>query len=326
MIRQRLSLVVLGAFLGALLLCDWGTSALRSQTQSSRRTEVAPATPAASDFPAELVNFAPAPQNPVFTAQGPGHWDVKIRERGWILQEGAAWHLWYTGYDGTREGMRLLGYATSSDGLKWTPHPENPIYRDHWVEDMMVVKNGDTYYMFAEGLHDQAQLLTSTDRVHWKREGTLDIRYTDGKPLTPGPFGTPAAWFENDTWHLFYERKDEGVWLATSRDLKVWTNRQDEPVLVPGPGDYDRKMIALNQILKHDGRYFALFHGSGTEQAPRTWTTDIAVSSDLLHWHKYPKNPLVPGNTSSGIVVHDGKQFRLYTMHGQVDVYFPPAK
>lgn len=322
MMRKRLSVFALGCFLCALLLCDWGVSALRSQAQTSLRAEAA----TAGDFPAELVDFAAAPQNPVFIAQGPGHWDVKIRERGWILHEGDAWHMWYTGYDGTREGIRLLGYATSTDGLKWTPHPGNPLDREHWIEDMMVVKRGDTYYMFAEGAHDQAQLLTSTDRVHWKREGTLDIRYTDGKPLTPGPFGTPAAWFEDGTWYLFYERKDEGVWLATSRDLKVWTNRQDEPVLVPGPGDYDRKMIALNQILKHDGRYYALFHGSGTEQAPRTWTTDIAVSSDLMHWRKYPKNPLVPGNTSSGIVVHDGKQFRLYTMHGQVDVYFPSAK
>src|SRR5262245_724257 len=55
-------------------------------------------------YPPQLVNFEPAPapppKNPVFTAAGPGHWDVKIRERGWIIREGDAWHLWYTGYDG----------------------------------------------------------------------------------------------------------------------------------------------------------------------------------------------------------------------------------
>ena len=28
-------------------------------------------------------------------------------------------------------------------------------------------------------------------------------------------------------------------------------------------------------------------------------------------------------NKSSGILVHDGKQYRLYTMHDRVDVYFP---
>lgn len=283
------------------------------------------AEPAAAEivFPPELVKFTPGAQNPVFTGAGPGHWDAKIRERGWIMREGGAYHLWYTGYDGTREGIRQLGYATSSDGLHWNRHPDNPLCPGQWVEDMMVVQDGETYYMFAEGLHDQAQLLTSTDRVHWERRGALDIRYTDGKPLTPGPFGTPTAWLEDGVWHLFYERMDAGVWLAKSRDLKTWTNVQDEPVLVPGPGEYDQRMIALNQIVKHQGLYYAYYHGSGSPQAPRAWTTDVAASRDLLHWTKYSGNPLAPGDTSSGILVNDGRAWRLYTMHGQVDVYYP---
>jgi beta-1,2-mannobiose phosphorylase / 1,2-beta-oligomannan phosphorylase len=283
-------------------------------------------TSATADFPSELVDFAPGSQNPVFAAAGAGHWDVKIRERGWILREGDTYHLWFTGYDGTRDGIKQLGYATSADGIHWTRHPGNPLVRGHWVEDMMVVKHDDTYYMFAEGLNDHAQLLTSKDRVNWDRRGTLDIRTTDGKPLAPGPFGTPTAWLENGSWHLFYERMDAGVWLATSKDLKIWTNVQDEPVLVPGPGDYDRKMIAVNQIVKHRGAYFAYYHGSGSETAPRTWNTNVARSTDLVHWQKYPGNPLVAQNKSSGIVVFDGRQFRLYTMHEQVDVYYPRGK
>jgi len=276
----------------------------------------------AADFPAELVDFMPGPDNPVFAAAGPGHWDVKIRERGWILREGETYHLWYTGYDGTREGIRQLGYATSPDGLHWTRHPDNPLLPEQWVEDMMVIRDGDTYYMFAEGRNDQAQLLTSKDRVHWNREGTLDIRLTNGEPIKPGPFGTPTAWLENGIWYLFYERMDLGVWLATSKDMKVWTLVQDEPVIVLGPGDYDKYMIALNQIVKRGDVYFAYYHGSGDKMAPRAWTTNVARSTDLVHWEKYPGNPLVDGNKSSGIVVFDGRQYRLYTMHDQVDVYF----
>jgi hypothetical protein len=273
-------------------------------------------------FPAELVEFVPGPHNPVFAAE-PGHWDAKIRERGWILREGETYHLWYTGYDGSRDGIRQLGYATSSDGLHWIRSPENPLCRGHWVEDMMVAKLGDTYYMFAEGLHDRAQWLTSQDRVHWERRGTLDIRMTDAKPIASGPFGTPTAFHENDTWHLFYERLDLGVWLAKSDDLKVWINVQDEPVIRPGPGEYDKQLIALNQVIKYRGQYFAYYHGSGDEKAPRRWTTDVARSSDLIHWEKFSANPIVEGDESSGIVVFDGSQYRLYTMHDRVDVYFP---
>ncbi len=312
-------LVALLVLLAAVLL---GMPAL----ETSRATARAEAESNAAEFPPELVNFVADPKNPVFSAQGAGHWDVKIRERGWIMREGDAWHLWYTGYDGTREGIKQLGYATSADGLHWTPHADNPLVRGHWVEDMMVVKRGDTYYMFAEGLNDHAQLLTSTDRVHWNREGILDIRTADGKPLTAGPFGTPTAWLEGDTWHLLYERFDAGVWLATSRDLKVWTNVQDAPVLVPGPEKYDHNMIAVNQVIKHKGAYYAYYHGSGDDAAPRAWTTNVARSTDLLHWQKYPGNPIVAGDKSSGIVVFDGRQFRLYTMHVAVDVYLPRTK
>ena len=63
-------------------------------------------------FPPELTKFEPIALNPVFTARGEGHWDVKHRERGWIVREGDLWRMWFTGYDGTKTGQRQLGYAT----------------------------------------------------------------------------------------------------------------------------------------------------------------------------------------------------------------------
>lgn len=279
---------------------------------------------AADEFPPQLVRFQPYDKNPVFRGAGGDAWDAKIRERGWILRDGDAWRMWYTGYTASEKPQMMLGYATSPDGLSWTRHPGNPIYGEHWVEDMMLVKQGDKYHMFAEGLDDQAQLLTSHDGLKWHREGRLDVRYVKGEPIKPGPYGTPTAWFEDGVWNLFYERSDLGVWLARSSDLKVWTNVQDEPVLTLGPGSYDKLMIAMNQIIKHEGRYYAYYHGSGTPEKPRLWTTNIAVSTDLVHWKKFGGNPLLPEreNKSSGIVVHDGKQFRLYTMHPEVNVHF----
>src|SRR5579872_2355678 len=280
---------------------------------------------AGDEFPPELVRFQPYEKNPVFQGAGDDAWDARIRERGWIMRDGDLWRMWYTGYGKADNAPMMLGYATSRDGLAWARYADKPIYREHWVEDMMVVRQGETYYMFAEGLNDRAQLLSSADGIKWRREGPLDIRYVDGQPLSEGPYGTPTAWFEEGVWHLFYERKDEGVWLARSRDMKTWTNVQDEPVLSPGSGSYDRLMIALNQIIRHDGRYYAYFHGSGTAEKPRLWTTNVAVSTDLVHWKKYAGNPLLPEreNKSSGIVVHDGKQYRLYTMHPAVQVHFP---
>src|SRR5690349_9466456 len=49
-------------------------------------------------FPRELVDFVQQGNGPVFEGAGPGHWDVKIRERGWVLRENGGYRLWYTGY------------------------------------------------------------------------------------------------------------------------------------------------------------------------------------------------------------------------------------
>ncbi|MCR9229409.1 MAG: glycosylase [bacterium] len=277
-------------------------------------------------FPEELTKFVPYQHNPIFEAQGPGHWDVKIRERGWIMPEGDLYHLWFTGYDGSREGLKKLGYAWSYDGIHWTRSPCNPIYEKHWVEDMMVLKHDGAYHMFAEGKNDIAQHLVSTDAVNWKRVGALDVRLSNGKPIPEGPYGTPVVWHENDQWYLFYERRDAGIWLAISPDMKVWTNvNNDQPVMVPGPGKYDQKMIAMNQLIKHRGTYYMVFHGTAAARKPSLWTTNLAASKDLLHWVKYPGNPLTrpEANQSSGLLIPDGERFRFYTMHGQVDLHLP---
>jgi predicted GH43/DUF377 family glycosyl hydrolase len=293
-------------------------------TALAQPAAVAPA--ATATFPPELIEFTPYAQNPIFTAEGPEHWDVKIRERGWLLRDGALWHLWFTGYDGTREGIKLLGHATSRDGLAWKRDAKKPVYSEHWVEDVMVVKHEGTFYMFAEGAGDRAQLLTSLDGVNWTRVGTLDVRYADGRPLSPGPFGTPTVYREDGTWYLFYERGDQAVWLASSQDMKVWTNVQDEPVMRPGPEPYDDYMIAFNQVIKHKGRYYASYHGCGDENAPRSWNSNLAVSDDLLHWEKYEHNPVLGYNQSSNLLIEDGKGYRLYTMHEAVRVYLPKTE
>jgi beta-1,2-mannobiose phosphorylase / 1,2-beta-oligomannan phosphorylase len=282
------------------------------------------------EFPPELTQFVPSERNPLFTAAGPGHWDVKIRERGWIIREGDQWKMWYTGYDGNTASPKMLGYATSSDRFVWQRHPKNPIHSEHWVEDVCIVPHDGLYYMFAEGVEDLAHLLTSRDGITWDSKGRLDVRLTSGEPIPDGPFGTPAVWFENGQWNLFYERRDLAIWLARSSDAKVFTNVQDEPVIELGPGKYDDYQIAINQIIRHKGRYYAVYHGSGKPADPKqpsVWSTSLATSDDLIHWKKYPGNPLRPisENKSSGLLIHDGDRFRLYTMHNEVHVHLPRA-
>lgn len=272
-------------------------------------------------FPAALTTFTAYEKNPVFTGTGADTWDQHIRERGYIIREDSIYHMWYTGFRSQGDTVLHLGYASSPDGLHWTRYAGNPLLRPDWIEDMTVTKIDSTYYMFAEGWHDIAHLLTSTDRIHWTERGNLDIRYTNGTPLSKGAYGTPATWYEDGKWWLFYERGDMGIWVATSTDLKTFTNVTDEPVIKLGPEWYDKAQVAMNQIIKQDGVYYGYYHAQATDTS--SWTSNVVASRDLVHWTKYPGNPIMEHNKSSPILVHDGNKYRLYTMHDSVAVHFP---
>lgn len=292
-----------------------------SRKSGAKKAEIEPVL-----FPAELVDFVPATQTAVFSGTGTGTWDHKIRERGYILKEDGIYKMWYTGFDESHKTLSL-GYATSDDGMVWKRFSQQPIFDEYWTEDMQVVKHKGIYSMVAEGVNDIAHLLTSTDGIHWTRQGDLDIRKVSGEPIGPGPYGTPTLWVEDEKWYLFYERGDLGIWLATSTDQKVWTNVQDDPVIELGPKKYDAEGVALNQIIKHQGRYYAYYHATPDEDWS-TWNSNVAVSDDLVHWIKYENNPIIKedsisSNYSSPILVHDGDKYRLYTMHEKVRVFFP---
>lgn len=272
-------------------------------------------------FAKAMVEFNPYKNNPVFAGTDSTQWDKNIRERGYILKEDSQYHLWYTGYTDTSD-IKFLGYATSSDGISWIRDTNNPIYNKGWVEDMCVLKVDSMYYMYAEGRGDTAHLLTSTDRIHWTEQGNLDIRQKSGAPISKGPFGTPFVLKEKEDWYLFYERDDLGIWLAKSTNGKVWTNVQDEPVLKMGPEKYDQFAVAMNQVIQYDGKYYGFYHASAFKDW-HEWSINVAMSDDLIHWKKYANNPIIMQNRSSGILVNDGKGYRLYAMHPEVNLYLP---
>jgi hypothetical protein len=273
-------------------------------------------------FPRGLVEWTPIAGNPVFQGAGGDAWDQRIRERGYIVREDGTYHLWYTGYNTSRSPSMFLGHATSPDGLRWTRDKANPIFDRSWVEDVCVVRQDGRFVMVAEGKNDIAHQLVSTNGRDWEDLGTLDVRMTSGAPISPGPYGTPTAWFEGGTWYLFYERGDQGVWLATSKDRRVWTNVQDDPVLALGPEPYDGTAIAMNQVIKRDGVYYAFYHAKAPKPS-KDWNTCIARSRDLVHWEKYSGNPIIANNCSSAVLVSTPEGDRLYTMHPDVKVFVP---
>lgn len=273
----------------------------------------------------ENAKFSAYTDSVLFSGTGEATWDKVIRERGFIVFEEGIYKMWYTGYNPDSSDLKFLGYATSIDGIHWERYVGNPIYRDGWTEDVFVLKDKGVYYLFAEGEGDRAHLLTSADGLKWRSKGDLSITTTEGDTI-PAPYGTPTVFVKDDIWHLFYERIDSAVWVATSADLINWRNIQDEPVLVPGPEEYDKGAIAANQIVEHNGVYYMFYHATSNPDwnkggKPVYWNSNIATSQDLIEWKKHSGNPIVENNESSPIWVDDGTAPKLYTMHKNVHLY-----
>lgn len=283
-----------------------------------------------NEFPSEMVSFSPCKNNPVFSGTDSATWDRHIRERGYIIREEGLYKMWYSGYQEGDTAVKQLGYATSADGINWKRYSKSPVFHEKWTEDVFVIRHDGNYYLFAEGRNDIAHFMTSPDGIHWKEEGDLIIRQTAGEKI-PGPYGTPVVWTEDGKWYLLYERNDLGIWLATSEDLINWTNIQDEPVIQMGPERYDAGAVAANQVVRYNDRYYLYYHGStnpnwADPDEHAVWSSNMAVSDDLVHWKKYPGNPIVEGDHSSPILVFDGERYRLYTMHDKVWLYLPNDK
>jgi sucrose-6-phosphate hydrolase SacC (GH32 family) len=306
--KKTVQLFILLAVVTVLAACSSKTNTVKSD-----------------EFPAELIQFSPIPENPLFSGTGANTWDKEIRERGFILYEEGLYKMWYTGYNPDMAREKFLGYATSTDGIHWERYSENPVFSEKWTEDMFVIKHEGTYFMYAEGDNDVAHLMTSGDGIHWQERGDLTLLSTTGDTI-PGPYGTPSVWTEDGQWYLFYERNDSAIWLAKSADKLTWTNVQDEPVLPLGPDEYDIAAVAANQVVKHNGKYYIYYHATSSMDwqhptGPVTWTSNVAMSTDLIHWEKYPGNPIVKGDFSSPILVFDGDKPSLYTMHPAVCRY-----
>ena len=130
-----------------------------------------------------------------------GSWEDMATWTGSVIEQGGAWHMFYTGTRATDAGVeQRIALATSSDLLTWTRHPDNPLieldprwyerveheaWRDPWVlRDPL----GDGYHALitarattgpadARGVIGHAW---SADLVHW------EVR----PPLSePGEFG-----------------------------------------------------------------------------------------------------------------------------------------
>ncbi|HEV3004577.1 MAG TPA: hypothetical protein VGX78_08950 [Pirellulales bacterium] len=139
-----------------------------------------------------------------------------------VMYEDRLYRMWYSG--GEQYEPNAIGYATSEDGLTWTKHEENPVFRPDstsaWEQDRVtacqVVRLGDWFVMFYIGFRDtdhaQIGLARSKDGITgWERHPANPIiRPGEGRWDADAVY-KPYAIFDGKRWLLWYNGRRGGA-------------------------------------------------------------------------------------------------------------------
>lgn len=125
------------------------------------------------------------------------------------------YRMWYSG--GGQVEPDAIGYATSRDGLHWTKHSENPIFRPdpsqpwerHLATACQVIRHGDWHLMFYIGFRDrphaQIGMARSKDGISgWQRHPANPIIRPGAGRWDEDACYKPFAIFSGGRWLLWY--------------------------------------------------------------------------------------------------------------------------
>ena len=161
-----------------------------------------------------------------------------------VVRENGKFVMLYRAQD--HKGRSSLGYATSDDGIHFVRRAEpvliseTPYEKGGGVEDPRLVKFGNTFYLTYTGYNNvdgvgadkkdaQLCLATSTDLIHWRRQGIVlpaykgkwNVKWTKSGAIVPQKIdGKYWMYFLGDA-----RGQDTQMGVAYSEDLLHWTKR-----------------------------------------------------------------------------------------------------
>lgn len=203
--------------------------------------------------------------NPVLDVGPAGSWNDESVEVPYVLFDGSTYHMWYSGYDGTNSS---IGYATSTDGITWTPYAGNPIMvkgpAGSWAETSIwspcVRFDGSTYHMWFTGWNASAFICigyaTSADGMIWTEYADNPVLIPDVGNWDKQRVEVPDVLFDGSVYHMWFTGGNTTSWwewrigYATSSDGIQWTKYAGNPVLnVGAAGSWDDQWVGFARVL-----------------------------------------------------------------------------
>jgi len=168
--------------------------------------------------------------NPIMTATDDkwesgavGFTSVEHDERGW--------RMWYLGTDTSSNAIKQIGYATSTDGLKWERYAKNPVLgvnpANHWEKGAIAVarmiRDGKfyrTWYCcYPQNNTYAIGCAESVDGLTWFRSPANPILKGSGKGWDSAMTAYPGTVRVGDRYLMWYSGNgygNSGVGLATA--------------------------------------------------------------------------------------------------------------
>lgn len=166
-------------------------------------------------------------------------------------------------------------------------------------------------YVGWDGTGYQTGLASSADLLDWRKEGLVLGRGPKGSATEynaamtcilrdnalfgPGTLKRVNGRFVG-TYHAYpqpgYEAGPGVIGLCFSDDLRSWEIAP--PVLEPDPScAWEAGGLYKSWLLEADGLYYLFYNAKCRSNGPWVEETGFAMSPDLVHWERFPANPVL---------------------------------
>ncbi len=238
------------------------------------------------------------PANPIFPATA-GTWREAQTANPDLLMMGDTCYMYFRGQRG---GHDRIGVATiprkNFDGSTWDIFPDPIIdvgepgsWDERHALDPAAILVGGKVFLYYTGSSQQADraicLAVSDDGLHFKKYGH--------NPVIIG--GAPEVVYRDSTIYLYFWKQVPGkkgfqIHYATSDDGFNFAEPPQSLALPVGPeGNWDSFTVETPRIFSEAGLYYMVYCGSDRNK-DYPFNAGLATSRDLVHWVKYPRNPI----------------------------------
>lgn len=223
-----------------------------------------------------------------------------------IVEKKGEFYMFYTGKSIKRGISHHVLLAKSSNLEHWKKIKGEFIKtgrNGEWDSDFLahayVFSDGENFKMLYDGSKkenwlEEIGIAESRDLIHWKKYKKNPIFKAGGEWWEKRHVSRCCIYKESGIYYLYYAGHDgkvERIGLAKGRSLLGLKRLQKQPVLDLGrKGTWDDKSISDPRVFKHKGKYLMVYSGINKDGVERV---GLAISSDLIKWKKYDKNPIL---------------------------------